>query len=86
MRFTLKAEDNGERWMHPRCYVTALEQRARLRDGKISTRRTYQIASPSVAQAAPRKKRIAFFGKLTGEEWGELMYKHIDHHLRQFDA
>jgi len=26
----------------------------------------------------------AFFGKMTGDEWGELMYKHIDHHLRQF--
>jgi hypothetical protein len=26
----------------------------------------------------------AFFGKLTGEEWGQLMYKHIDHHLQQF--
>jgi len=30
------------------------------------------------------KEAHAFFGKLTGEEWGELMYKHIDHHLRQF--
>ena len=28
----------------------------------------------------------AFFGRLTGEQWGELMYKHIDHHLRQFGA
>ena len=28
----------------------------------------------------------AFFGKLSGEEWGTLMYKHIDHHLRQFGA
>ena len=28
----------------------------------------------------------AFFGKLTGEQWGELMYKHIDHHLQQFGA
>ena len=28
----------------------------------------------------------AFFGKLTGEQWGELMYKHIDHHLTQFGA
>ena len=28
----------------------------------------------------------AFFGKMTGDEWGELMYKHIDHHLRQFGA
>lgn len=28
----------------------------------------------------------AFFGKMTGQEWGELMYKHIDHHLQQFGA
>ena len=26
----------------------------------------------------------AFFGKLAGDEWGVLMYKHIDHHLQQF--
>ena len=32
------------------------------------------------------KATHAFFGKLTGEEWGRLMYKHIDHHLRQFGA
>jgi hypothetical protein len=25
-----------------------------------------------------------FFGKLTPEEWGKGMYKHLDHHLRQF--
>ena len=25
-----------------------------------------------------------FFGKLTPEEWAVLMYKHLDHHLRQF--
>jgi len=25
-----------------------------------------------------------FFGKMTGREWGELMYKHLDHHLQQF--
>jgi hypothetical protein len=28
----------------------------------------------------------SFFGRLTGDEWGRLMYKHIDHHLRQFGA
>lgn len=28
----------------------------------------------------------SFFGRLSGEEWGRLMYKHIDHHLRQFGA
>jgi hypothetical protein len=25
-----------------------------------------------------------FFGKMTPEEWAILMYKHLDHHLRQF--
>jgi Protein of unknown function (DUF1569) len=26
----------------------------------------------------------SFFGKLTPQEWATLMYKHLDHHLRQF--
>jgi len=34
--------------------------------------------------AAAGNQTHAFFGKLSGEEWGVLMYKHIDHHLRQF--
>lgn len=25
-----------------------------------------------------------FFGKLTGEEWGWIMHKHLDHHFSQF--
>ena len=25
-----------------------------------------------------------FFGKMSVEDWGHLMYKHLDHHLRQF--
>ncbi len=28
----------------------------------------------------------AFFGPLTPAEWARGMYKHIDHHLRQFSA
>jgi Protein of unknown function (DUF1569) len=28
----------------------------------------------------------SFFGPLTPEEWSILMYKHLDHHLRQFGA
>ena len=27
-----------------------------------------------------------FFGKLTPNQWAILMYKHLDHHLRQFGA
>jgi hypothetical protein len=34
--------------------------------------------------AAAATQTHAFFGKLSGEEWGQLMYKHIDHHLQQF--
>ena len=26
----------------------------------------------------------SFLGRLTGEEWGTMMYKHLDHHFRQF--
>ncbi|HWG38041.1 MAG TPA: DUF1569 domain-containing protein [Terriglobales bacterium] len=26
----------------------------------------------------------SFFGKMTPEQWASLMYKHLDHHLRQF--
>jgi hypothetical protein len=26
----------------------------------------------------------SFFGRLTPEQWAILMYKHLDHHLRQF--
>jgi hypothetical protein len=28
----------------------------------------------------------SFFGRLTPNEWATLMYKHLDHHLRQFRA
>jgi hypothetical protein len=28
----------------------------------------------------------SFFGPLTPQEWAVLMYKHLDHHLRQFGA
>lgn len=27
-----------------------------------------------------------FFGRLNADEWAILMYKHVDHHLRQFSA
>ncbi|MEO6882553.1 MAG: DUF1569 domain-containing protein [Bacteroidia bacterium] len=28
----------------------------------------------------------SFFGKATSEEWSKGMYKHLDHHLQQFNA
>jgi hypothetical protein len=40
-----------------------------------------------LATAGPKgctKHPHSFFGRLTPEEWATLMYKHVDHHLRQF--
>lgn len=36
--------------------------------------------------AAAEGRMHSFFGRLKGEEWGAIMHKHIDHHLRQFGA
>jgi Protein of unknown function (DUF1569) len=35
-------------------------------------------------EAGATKHPHPFFGKLTPEAWGKGMYKHLDHHLRQF--
>jgi len=35
---------------------------------------------PGACTSAPHP----FFGRLTPNEWAVLMYKHVDHHLRQF--
>jgi hypothetical protein len=32
------------------------------------------------------QRKHVFFGTMSGDEWGRLMYKHLDHHLRQFSA
>ena len=40
-------------------------------------------------QAGPAgagKHPHSFLGKISGEDWGLVMYKHLDHHLRQFGA
>ena len=41
-----------------------------------------QFASGGAAGCTNNPHR--FFGKMTPDEWAILMYKHIDHHLRQF--
>ncbi len=42
----------------------------------------FAAGGPAVCTPHPH----AFFGKLTPQEWAILMYKHLDHHLRQFRA
>jgi hypothetical protein len=35
---------------------------------------------------AAGKHTHAFLGRVKGEDWGVIMYKHLDHHLRQFSC
>ena len=42
----------------------------------------FHAAGPQACTTHPH----AFFGHLTPNEWAIIMYKHIDHHLRQFGA
>lgn len=37
-------------------------------------------------EAGCTKQPHPFFGELTPQEWSRGMYKHLDHHLRQFGA
>jgi hypothetical protein len=40
----------------------------------------------SKGPAACTSRPHSFFGHMTPDEWSILMYKHLDHHLRQFGA
>jgi hypothetical protein len=44
------------------------------------------LISKFAAGGAPECTRNphSFFGRMTPEQWAVLMYKHLDHHLRQF--
>lgn len=42
----------------------------------------FHTAGPGGAGRYPHP----FFGKFTSEQWGKMMWKHLDHHLRQFGA
>lgn len=41
---------------------------------------TFQNNGPEKCTSHPH----SFFGKLTPEQWGKGVYKHLDHHLNQF--
>ena len=42
----------------------------------------FQAAPPAAVAQRPHQ----FLGKITAEQWGMSMYKHLDHHFRQFGA
>ncbi len=41
---------------------------------------TFSTGGPAACTRHPH----SFFGSMTPQEWAILMYKHLDHHLRQF--
>ncbi|UOQ50384.1 DUF1569 domain-containing protein [Gracilibacillus caseinilyticus] len=43
---------------------------------------TFQENGPEKCTSHPHP----FFGKLTPEQWGKGIFKHLDHHLKQFDV
>jgi hypothetical protein len=52
------------------------------RDRLTSLIERFSQGGPEGCTKAPH----CFFGKVTPEEWGKGMYKHLDHHLQQFGA
>lgn len=54
------------------------DERTRL----IASLDAFATRGPEACPSTPH----AFFGRLTPEQWGALIYKHLDHHLRQFEA
>jgi hypothetical protein len=59
-------------------------------DGEFETRRAdlvaeldrFSAAGPAGCTTHPHP----FFGPLTPAQWSRMMYKHLDHHLRQFNV
>lgn len=61
---------------------------AERRDFNAEKEKLVQIIKRYAAggEANCTKQPHSFFGKMTPAEWGTLMYKHLDHHLKQFSA
>lgn len=55
---------------------------AQERERLIGLLRAYQAAGPEGTRGLVHP----FFGPLSPDEWGWVMWKHMDHHLRQFGA
>jgi hypothetical protein len=65
---------------HPSLIVRDQRDFARERERLGGLVDRFSVAGPGGCTSHPHP----FFGKLTPAEWGTGMYKHLDHHLRQF--
>ena len=66
---------------------TAAEYRMRDEKDFESELKQFQDAFRKLAKGpdAIQCWKHPFFGKMNVEDWGRLMYKHLDHHLTQFN-
>jgi len=58
------------------------DERDLRKEGERLSRLVERFASGG--QAGCTTHPHTFFGNMTPDEWGILMYKHVDHHLQQF--
>ncbi|MBL8862421.1 MAG: DUF1569 domain-containing protein [Planctomycetes bacterium] len=65
---------------HPQLVMTTPKDFEREKARLVGSVRKFHAAGP----ASAARFEHAFVGKLTGEEWGRMQHKHLDHHLRQF--
>jgi uncharacterized protein DUF1569 len=66
----------------PELIVSGPRDFARERERVVALIGRFAAAGPESASQYVH----GFIGRLTGDEWGRLMRKHLDHHLRQFGA
>jgi hypothetical protein len=67
---------------HPLLRTTSPREFGREKARLVASIRKFHDAGP----ASAARFEHGFVGRLTGEEWGRLQHKHLDHHLRQFGA
>lgn len=65
---------------HPQLVISDPHEFASERDRLEASVRKFCDAGP----VAAARYEHALVGKLTGEQWGRIQRKHLDHHLRQF--
>lgn len=70
----------------PKGAPTAPELIARAADGIEEERAAVRVMLERMAASSARQDWPAHpaFGQLSAQDWGALVYKHLDHHLRQF--
>lgn len=66
----------------PTFVVSDARDFARERERLVSLLSRFAEGGPQAAGKATHP----FFGNLKGDEWGVLVYRHLDHHLQQFGA